>query len=521
LVLLLLFFVFALLPLFFFSNTYCAFFSSTSLCFFYPLPPFLRLRTRMSEPPQTLDIIEYLFRALYDHWLFVPLALLVLVALLTYNYIQTKRVNVAKRAEQARRQRDVQLTEMSQTIELLQRQGGMPTSKERAYIASLTAMELWRAMHDPQHKRLSCRSIMLHYIANALDSQHKYTCLAQIRFADALADADKVDTAIASRRRGERLHEDPAPLEGVPLSIKDDYDQGGFDNTCGLAARCGRPLLRNGLMVDLLCDAGAIPFCRSSTPQALLLPESMSAAWGRAKNPYNTTRTSGGSSGGEAALLASRGSPLGVGSDIGGSLRNPAAFCGLYAFKATPERLSLEGSGEPNLHGESGQHSVRASCGPMGHSVDDLELVLRAWLTERMWQEDSTVPRLPLLSASTQKLLRVGYYTDDGYFAPNPACARAVDEAVEHLVRAGHSCTLFTPPLVTDAVGAYYEIMSADNCLGMIAGLEGEEPCAEYKSLLRLTRIPRWVGRYLLAPILQLVGEPRLAQLLYWSEKQR
>jgi Asp-tRNA(Asn)/Glu-tRNA(Gln) amidotransferase A subunit family amidase len=428
---------------------------------------------------------------------------------------------MARRAARAHCLRDTDLTDMAKKLEELEREGTMPNAIVRTYIATLSAAGLWRAMHDetlPRDQRLSCRTIMLHYIARALDAQDKYSCLAQVRFAEALEDATKVDEAIAGRRAGYR-DDTPSPLEGVPLSVKDDYDQAGFDTTCGLAARCGRPLERNGLMVDLLCDAGAIPFCRTAVPQALLLPESMSAAWGRTKNPYNVARTSGGSSGGEAALLAARGSPLGICSDIGGSARNPAAFCGLYSFKATPERLSLEGTGEPNINGESGQNAIRACCAPLGHSVDDLELVLRAWLSERMWQTDVTVPRLPLqpTNQSTQMPLRIGYYTDDGYFAPSPACARAVVDAIQLLIQAGHTCVPFAPPLVSKAVGAYYECLSADNCLGMISGFEGEQPCAEYSSLLLLTRIPRWIGRFVIAPILRLVGEPRLAQLLHWS----
>jgi len=432
---------------------------------------------------------------------------------------------VRARALQARRERNLKILEAYRLLDRAKARGEMP-GLERGFIESLTAANLWKAMHDatlPLDQQLTCYKIMLHFVERALCSQDKYTCLAQVRFTEALEEAKAVDVAIADRRAGRR-NDEPGLLEGVPLSVKDDYDQKGFDTTCGLAARCGRPCKEDGLMVSLLRDAGAIPFCRTSTPQALLLPETMSAAWGRAQNPFNRKRTSGGSSGGEAALLASRGSPLGIGSDVGGSLRNPSHFCGLFAFKATPERLSLEGTGEPNINGESGQTSIRAACGPMAHSVEDLILVLRAWMTNRMWMADATVPPLPLLlpPPDTKLLLpRVGYYTDDGYFAPSPACIRAVDEVVAQLALDGHECVPFAPPLVAEAVGAYYELMSADNCQAMIAGFEGERPCDEYASLLLLTRVPRWIGRWVVAPLLEMVGEKRLAQLVHWCRPAR
>jgi fatty acid amide hydrolase len=175
----------------------------------------------------------------------------------------------------------------------------------------------------------------------------------------------------ARRSRGE-----PARLlEGIPVSIKEHIAMAGYYATCGMAAFCARPASQDALVVTLLKDAGAIPLVRSNVPQLLMLPESDNAVWGNAVNPFHAGRTPGGSSGGEGALIAARCTPLGVGTDIGGSIRIPAHFCGVYGFKPTAGRLSNRGVAEPKENGVDGQNTVPCTAGPMGRCTDDLVLV--------------------------------------------------------------------------------------------------------------------------------------------------
>jgi Asp-tRNA(Asn)/Glu-tRNA(Gln) amidotransferase A subunit family amidase len=124
------------------------------------------------------------------------------------------------------------------------------------------------------------------------------------------------------------------PLWGIPISIKDCIAQKGTDATCGTLARCFRPFSEDGLQVDLLRRAGAILHVRSNVPQLLMMPESENNVWGRTNNPWDLTRTPGGSSGGEAALVASGCSVIGLGSDIGGMY-----IC--YAFICVSRNLQL------------------------------------------------------------------------------------------------------------------------------------------------------------------------------------
>jgi Asp-tRNA(Asn)/Glu-tRNA(Gln) amidotransferase A subunit family amidase len=244
-------------------------------------------------------------------------------------------------------------------------------------------------------------------------------------FEEALEMAKRVDERIAARAEATDKST-PGVLEGNPISVKDCFDQRGVDNTCGLAARCFRPKEADGLIISLLREAGAIPFVRTNVPQALMLPESMNVIYGTTANPWNMERTPGGSSGGEAALLAARGSVLGVGSDIGGSLRIPAHYCGVYSFKPTPARLTLHGLANPASDQSYGQDLIRPVAGPLAHSVDDLLLMLRAWMVDRMWEEDVHLPRVEwnealITGPSPKSKLKIGYFESDGWFDPAPS----------------------------------------------------------------------------------------------------
>lgn len=171
-----------------------------------------------------------------------------------------------------------------------------------------------------------------------------------------------------------------------------------------------------------------------------MLPETDSFVYGRCVSPWSSGRTPGGSSGGEGALLAARCSPLGIGTDIAGSIRIPAAFCGIYGLKPTAGRLSSRGTEAARPSGVDGQNGVLATAGPMGRCVDDLAHVMRCWLVAGMWAADPTVPRMPFDESeyADDRPLRVGYWLSDGFFEPAAACMRAVLEAVEAMRAAGH-----------------------------------------------------------------------------------
>jgi amidase len=167
-------------------------------------------------------------------------------------------------------------------------------------------------------KSFAKRAVIAHQLTN---------CLTEIFIDKALKRAAELDAHY------ERTGKPIGPLHGLPISLKDQICIEGLETTMGYVSWIGDYAKENAVVVDLLLKAGAVPYVRTNVPQTLMWPEAFNNIFGRTTNPYNRTLTPGGSSGGEGALIALKGSPLGVGSDIGGSVRIPAGFCGLYALK--------------------------------------------------------------------------------------------------------------------------------------------------------------------------------------------
>uniref|UniRef100_A0A8C3TST1 Fatty acid amide hydrolase n=1 Tax=Catharus ustulatus TaxID=91951 RepID=A0A8C3TST1_CATUS len=176
-------------------------------------------------------------------------------------------------------------------------------------------------------------------------------------------------------------------LYGVPISIKDSINCQGHDSTLGFIKQIHKPAAEDSVVVQVLKRQGAIPFVKTNVPQSLISYDCNNLIFGQTRNPLLFTRSPGGSSGGEGALIGGGGSILGLGTDLGGSLRFPAAFCGICAIKPTGNRLSCESL--------LWSLPVAAAVGPMAKDVESLALCMRALLCEDMFSLDSTVPPLP------------------------------------------------------------------------------------------------------------------------------
>lgn len=211
---------------------------------------------------------------------------------------------------------------------------------------------------------LSCEAVMLECIKQTHAIGRKHLNAVTEEFYDAaVEEAQSLDTQ-RTRRGTLRLSPD-LPLLGLPVSIKDCIYQKDADATCGIAARCFRPAAEDGLIVRLVRAAGGIPFVRTNVPQLLMMPDSENSVWGRTVNPWDASRTCGGSSGGEGALVAAGCSVVGIGGDIGGSIRIPAHFCGVVGFKPTPMRMTRAGHAVPRLENRHGQTVIVPSVGPL------------------------------------------------------------------------------------------------------------------------------------------------------------
>ncbi|TIC89846.1 Acetamidase [Colletotrichum higginsianum] len=205
------------------------------------------------------------------------------------------------------------------------------TEKELDISGNYTARELLDKIHG---RDLSSEEVTLAFCKRAAVAQQLTSCLTEIFFHQGIARARQLDQHMIATGRPF------GPLHGLPISLKDSFVIEGHHATVGYVEFLKRPPpTANSAMVDLLLDAGAVFFCKTNIPQTLMTADSENNIFGRTLNPHKTSLTAGGSTGGEGALISFRGSVLGIGTDIAGSIRIPSLCCGIYGFKPTADQL--------------------------------------------------------------------------------------------------------------------------------------------------------------------------------------
>ena len=356
---------------------------------------------------------------------------------------------------------------------------------------------------------------------DAVDSRvHAFT---EVLREQALADAAASD---ARRARGQTR----GPLDGLPVSVKECFDVQGRATTLGIPAWRSRVAARDSAMVTALRDSGAVVFGRTNLSQTMLYVEARNPVYGQTANPWALDHSPGGSSGGEGAAIAAGMSPLGVGTDIGGSIRTPAAFCGIAGLKPTLDRLPMKGYRTVL----AGQETVRGMGGPMARSAADLGLFFRGLDPARLAALDPRVPPLPWQQPSDVRLdgLRVGVYVDDGVLAASHAVVRGVERAADALRARGMTVQPFTPPDVRSMLSSYLGGLSADGGAGLVAALAGGEVDAVLEPLRRMAAVPAAARRMLaraahalrqhnLALMLDAMGDKTVAELWRLTDRLR
>jgi amidase len=247
---------------------------------------------------------------------------------------------------------------------------------------------------------------------------------------DALAQARKADEALA---RQESL----GVFHGVPINVKESFAVAGHPNTWGIPAFKDTKAPRNSAAVDRLLGAGAVLIGATNVPVNLADWQSYNPMYGTTNNPWDLTRTPGGSSGGSSAAIAAGLGYLSVGSDIGGSIRVPSHFCGIYGHKPTLDLVSLRGhipGGSPNAPGFS---TLLAVAGPMARSANDLLAALKVLGGPEGYEAKAWKWELPPARAKTLKDFRVGYVLDDPIAPTTPEVRQVLEKVVENLGRVG------------------------------------------------------------------------------------
>ncbi|KAL3467841.1 amidase signature domain-containing protein [Aspergillus heterothallicus] len=307
-------------------------------------------------------------------------------------------------------------------------------------------------------REYSSHEVTLAFCKRSAIAQQLVNCLSEIFFDKALNAAQQLDAEYAATGvpRG--------PLHGLPVSLKDCFPVEGTDATIGYTAFANAPTEENeeAEITKIMRESGAILFCKTNVPTAMMSGETYNAIYGYTSNPYNRSLSSGGSSGGESALLALRGSPLGVGTDVGGSVRIPASFCGLYSLKPSAGRFPTLGLRD----GMEGQETVLNAVGPMAKSLAAIQLWSRAVLKSQPWMSaDPQCLPIPYRDVEIPKKLCFGLLLDDGIVKPLPPVTRALLRTKAALEAAGHTVIEFhiADPLYTDNLKyALYRSAAAD-----------------------------------------------------------
>jgi len=300
------------------------------------------------------------------------------------------------------------------------------------------------------------------------------------------------------------------------------------DCTLGIRMKCNEPYSEDGKVLQWVRECGGIPFVKTSVPQLNMLPETINSIIGHCNNPYNLDRIVGGSSGGEAALVAAGCSKLGIGSDIGGSIRMPAHFSGCIGYKPSAKRSPQTGKGLFHRDSWVSKVVIRAAMGPLAMDMDDIIMFMKAmWSpsTAQMFQLDPYMMPMPFRNEifESKKKLTIGYWYDDGWFTSTQCVRRAIDETV-NVLSTEYKYDIVEIPYsaspqsvnVRHLLKLYYNFVSAEGPFqGFVDQLDDTEDLAGgFLTVKRLGSLPMFCRKWLFKPLLDMMGEYRKGETL-------
>ncbi len=322
----------------------------------------------------------------------------------------------------------------------------------------------------------------------------RLNAVVQIPAEMAIQQAREADQALA---RGELR----GPLHGVPFTLKDAIETRGIICTGGTEGRAHYVPNRDAVVVERLRRAGAIVLGKTNCPEMGWAWEADNLIYGRTNNPYDLQLSPGGSSGGESAIIAAGGSPFGLGSDAGGSVRFPAHCTGIAAIKPTSGRVPRTG----HFPGPGGVLDSLWQIGPLARYVEDLGLVLEI-ISGADPQDPSIVP-MPLGDPRGVSLrgLRVAFHTDNGIEAPSGDIAQAVRTAAVALAQAGVQVEEARPGVVDQTYEIYLGLFTADGGAGLEALSEMAHTVRVHSLMQRVLDMQR-AGAKSMAQFSALVG---------------
>lgn len=288
--------------------------------------------------------------------------------------------------------------------------------EEEKSITSRTIMELSQAIGNGELTALEVTKAFTH---RAMFAHQILNCCSEIFINQALERAEALDTIF--KETGKTV----GPLHGIPISLKDQVDLKGIASALGYVSRCHDKKDENSLLADKLLEMGAIFYVKTCVPMAMMAPETGTNLFPYTYNALNINLSSGGSSGGEGALIAAGGARVGFGTDIGGSIRIPASYNGIYGIKPSVGRVSyLRVS-----NSYANQECIPSVIGPLAQTLEELEFTLKLVVDSKCWLQDPKV--LPIgwtqYTIPSEKL-KIGIWFDSGDVEPMPAIKRTLKE---------------------------------------------------------------------------------------------
>jgi amidase len=289
--------------------------------------------------------------------------------------------------------------------------------------AFASATELSAEIRD---RRIGCLELLDFYLARAEQHNPALNAIVVSQADQARERARAADGALA---RGESW----GPLHGIPMTVKESFNVAGLPTTFGNPPWKDNIAAGNAFLIDRLIEAGAVIFGKTNVPYMLADAQSYNDIYGTTNNPWDRARSPGGSSGGEAAALAAGLSALGAGSDIAGSLRNPAHYCGVYGHKPTWGLISTRGHAPPGMMTPTDISAV----GPMARHAEDLDLALRALAGPDLFHRAAWRVELPAPRRRRLGDFRVAVWASSPLCRIDESVSDLFDRAIQAIVRAG------------------------------------------------------------------------------------
>ncbi|KAF2677776.1 amidase [Lentithecium fluviatile CBS 122367] len=341
------------------------------------------------------------------------------------------------------------------------RESGWFTDKELE-ITDSTATHILQRIAS---RSWSSEEVTRAFCKRAAAAQQLTNCLSDFFPLEAIKIAKSLDEHL--RKTGQLV----GALHGLPISLKDNFNIVGKDSTVGFTSLVDQPAAYNATLVELLEKLGAVRYCKTNVPTAMMIAESVNNVFGRTLNPLNRKLTSGGSSGGESALLAFGGSALGVGTDIGGSLRIPAACTGIFTLRPSFGRFTTQRC----RSGLAGQEAVMSVNGPMARTLEDISLFAKTIVDSEPWQADPKVLPIPWRAVPRKNKLKIAILWNDGMVIPTPPVTRALKDTVQKLKKAGHEIIEWDPvlhPQLLDILGRMFVADGGKSVQALLAPTE-------------------------------------------------